>query len=60
VRDLDGNVLPAAKIYYIETRDSSGEIASKGRVLAEKAQRALRVFVDEGWDVTITPVIEET
>jgi len=60
VRDLDGNVLPAAKIYYIEARDSSGEIASKGRILAEKAQRALRVFVDEGWDVTITPVIEET
>jgi len=53
-------VLPAAKIYYIEARDSSGEIASKGRVLAEKAQRALRVFVDEGWNVTITPVIEET
>jgi len=60
VRDLDGNVFPAAKIYYIEARDYSGEIASKGRVLAEKAQRALRVFVDEGWDVTITPVIEET
>jgi hypothetical protein len=52
--------LPAAKIYYIEARDSSRAIASKGRVLAEKAQRALRLFVDEGWDVTITPVIEET
>jgi hypothetical protein len=60
VRDLDSNVLPAAKIYYIEARDFSGEIASKGRVLAEKAQRAFRLFVDEGWDVTITPVIEET
>ncbi|NBR24157.1 MAG: hypothetical protein EBU08_10380 [Micrococcales bacterium] len=60
MRDLDGNVLPASKVYYIEARDSSGEIASKGRVLAEKAQRALRLFVDEGWDVTITPVIEQT
>ena len=60
MRDLDGTVLPAAKIYYIEARDSSGEIASKGRVLAEKVQKAVRLFGDEGWTVTITPVIEET
>ena len=60
MRDLEGNVLPAAEIYFIEARDYSGNIASKGKVLAVNAQRALKLFSAEGWDVTITPVIEET
>jgi hypothetical protein len=60
VRDLEGTVLPTAEIYYIEARDYSGKIASKGNVFAINAQRALKLFSAEGWDVTITPVIEET
>jgi hypothetical protein len=53
-------VLPAAELYYIEARDYSGQIASKGNVLAQKAQSALKLFASEGWEVTISPVIEET
>jgi hypothetical protein len=60
VRDLDGNVLPSAELYYIEARDFSGQIASRGNVLAKNAQKALKLFSSEGWEVTITPVIEET
>jgi hypothetical protein len=53
-------VLPAAELYYIEARDYSGQIASKGNVLAQKAQSDLKLFASEGWEVTIYPVIEET
>jgi hypothetical protein len=53
-------VLPAAELYYIEARDFSGQIASKGNVLAQNAQKALKLFSSEGWEVAISPVIEET
>jgi hypothetical protein len=55
-KDLDGNPLPPADIYYVEARDSNNELASKGRVPADRVHRALRLFTDEGWDVTITPL----
>ena len=48
--------LPEAPYYHIEARDLSGEIASQGRVPADRVKRARRLFLDEGWTVTVTPL----
>lgn len=48
--------VPDAAVYLVEARDSSGNIASKGRVPADRLQRAKRLFQDEGWTVTVTPL----
>lgn len=55
-KDINGNPLPPADIYYVEALDSEGNLASKGRVPADRVHRALRLFTDEGWEVTITPL----
>ena len=46
------------KIFHIVARDSNGEIASQGRVVEAKLQRARRLFLDDGWTVTVTEVTE--
>jgi hypothetical protein len=51
---------PEATVYIVEARDASGNIASKGRVPADRLQRAKRLFTDEGWTVTVTPVPNTT
>jgi hypothetical protein len=46
------------KIFHIVARDSNGEIASQGRVVEAKLKRARRLFLDEGWTLTVTEVTE--
>ncbi len=40
-------------LYYVEARDVNGDIASSGRVTAERLERAKRLFSQEGWAVTV-------
>lgn len=54
-RGPQGEFLPEADVYYVEARDTNGKIASAGRVPRERLQRAQRLFMDEGWTVTVTP-----
>jgi hypothetical protein len=51
--------LPIADFYYLEARDSNGEIASKGTVPADRIQRAIRLFGDEGWELKIEPILPD-
>ena len=51
--------LKPAKVYQVVAKDSSGAVASQGRVPAEKLQKAIRLFTDEGWTVEVTPLEDE-
>lgn len=52
--------VPEAAVYLVEARDATGNIASQGRVPADRLQRAKRLFTDEGWTVTVTPLPDAT
>jgi hypothetical protein len=54
--DADGNPIEAAEFYYVQARDFGGNIASQGRVPADRLHRAKKLFMAEGWEVTITPL----
>jgi hypothetical protein len=59
VRDQNGNPLPIADFYYLVALDSEGNLASKGTVPADRIQRAIRLFTDEGWELTIEPILPD-
>jgi hypothetical protein len=59
VRDQSGNPLPIADFYYLVAGDSEGNLASKGTVPADRIQRAIRLFTDEGWELTIEPILPD-
>ena len=52
------NELPEAEVYQVVARDANGEVASRGRVPADRIDKARRLFEAEGWTVEITPITE--
>lgn len=54
----DEKQTPAARVYEVVARDANGDVASRGRLTADRLDKARRLFEAEGWTVEVNPVDE--